>query len=84
MEKQKIHVENVPESFKEWIESLREIGYSIDIIINSSLIERVNVRIPDNGDWSDIEFGKIVMNSYVSHKEKVYKPYLMKNELVLL
>ena len=60
--------------FEKFLEQLRETGCNYEVIIEDGEITKLYVRIPDNGDWSDIRYGRILGSKMVCYKQKIYIP----------
>ena len=79
----KLRVVDNNKDFCKWLEQLKALGYTYEIVIESGNIQRVYVREDDNGDWSDIIYGRIYGSTHVSFKQRVFHPRMVKNKLII-
>ena len=78
----KIQINNMPDSFIDWIESLIKFGYGCEIVINDGEVNHVVVKMEDNGDWSDVKFGKVILSEGVRFKQRIFKPAIVNNKFI--
>lgn len=73
----KIQVSNLPQEFLLWLERVKIIGYQYEVLIDHGYVTHINVYEADNGDWSDVQFGKIMGSGLLAIKQKVFKPVIL-------
>ena len=61
------------EEFKQWLQQLKTLGFSYEIVIENGQIQRVYVREDDDGNWKNITFGRIYGSTYLSFKQRVFQ-----------
>jgi len=79
----KLRVTDENKEFRKWLSQLKELGFTYEIVIESGNIQRVYVREDDNGDWSNIVYGRIYGSTHVSFKQRVFHPRVVKNKLII-
>lgn len=72
-----------PAEFEQWLKSLEENNCAWEAIINEGYIMRVNVDVPDNGDWSDLEYGRVQGSGGLRFKQKVFQPAMLGNKFTV-
>lgn len=70
------------EEFEIFLERLRETGCSYEIVIEDGKITKLYVRIPDDGDWKPVRFGRIIGSKVVSYIQTVYLPRLVDGNFI--
>ena len=71
------------DDFLLWLEQLKEVGFSYEIIIENGAIQRIYVREDDDGNWGGILFGRIFGSAHLSFKQRVYQPRIVNNKLII-
>jgi hypothetical protein len=69
-EVQRITASDQPPAFTAWLKQLIGSGLRYEIIINDGLVTCVYVDEPDNGDLSDVKFGRVVGCGTDAFKQK--------------
>ena len=77
-----ITVKEKNKDFEAFLAQLRESGCSYEAVIVDGKITRLYVRIPDNGDWSDISYGRILGSKMLSYIEAVYLPRVVDGKFI--
>jgi hypothetical protein len=68
--------------FEEFLTRLRETNCSYEIVIEDGKVSKLYVRIPDNGDWSDLRYGRIFGSKMVSYKQTIYLPRVVDGKFI--
>jgi hypothetical protein len=79
----KLRVSDNNLEFMKWLEQLKALGFTYEVVIESGDIQRVYVREDDNGDWSNISYGRIYGSAHVSFKQRVFHPRVVRNKLII-
>jgi hypothetical protein len=79
----KLRVSDDNLEFKKWLEQLKGFGFTYEVVIESGDIQRVYVREDDNGDWSNIIYGRIYGSKHTSFKQRVFQPRVVNNKLII-
>lgn len=77
-----ITVKEKNKDFDEFLRQLREGGCSYEAVIADGKITRLYVRIPQRGDWSNVQFGRILGSKMVSYVEVVYLPRIVNGKFI--
>lgn len=75
--RERIKVNDLPSDFTRWINELKKAKLSFEIVVDNSFISHVYVMEPDNGDWNDLFFGRIIYSAGTSVRQNVYKPIII-------
>lgn len=70
------------EDFLLWLAQLRELGWTYEIVVEDGYIDKVHLRMPDDGDWSNVRFGRIIGSKVVCYKQMVYLPRLIEGKFI--
>lgn len=70
------------EDFEKFLEQLRETGCNYEVIIEDGKVTKLYVRIPDNGDWSDMKYGRILGSKVVCYKQTIYIPRVVDGKFI--
>ena len=65
-----------------WLEQVKAIGCSYEVVIENGEISRVYVRESDDGNWGTIEFGRVHGTKSLSFKERVFMPRLIGDKFI--
>ncbi len=68
--------------FEKFLAQLRETGCSYEVVIEDGKISKLYVRVPDNGNWSDIRYGRILGSKVVSYKQTIYIPRVVDGKFI--
>lgn len=79
----KLRVSDNNREFLKWLRQLKEFGFTYEVVIENGDIQRVYVREDDNGDWSNITYGRIYGSAHVSYKQRVFHPRVVKDKLII-
>ena len=77
MQSKKLLVRKDNPDFLKWIKSLEEKKLNFEIVIEKGLVNLVYVVEPDNGDWSNLLFGRVIYSAGTTVRQKIYKPVLI-------
>lgn len=69
--------------FKLWLNQLKTLGFSFEIVIEHGHIQRVYVREDDDGNWKHIQFGRIYGSPHLSFKQRVFHPRIVSDKLIV-
>lgn len=69
--------------FKLWLQQLKALGFTYEIVIEHGDIQRVYVREDDDGDWKHIQFGRVYGSTHLSFKQRVFHPRIVGNKLIV-
>ncbi len=79
---QKLSGKFVHPEFRLWLQRVVEIGCSYEVVIEDGQISRVYVRESDDGDWSNIDHGRIIGSKMLSFKQRVFMPRLLNGNFI--
>lgn len=73
--------------FNLWLSQVREMGWSCEIVVEGNRIDKIHVKMPaekdnSNGDWRDVEYGRIILSKVVSYKQKVFLPRIVDGKFI--
>jgi len=68
--------------FEKFLAQLRETGCSYEVVIEDGKVSKLYVRVPDNGNWSDIRYGRILGSKVVSYKQTIYIPRVVDGKFI--
>ena len=68
--------------FELFLERLRETDCSYELIIENGKITKVYVRLPDDGNWRQVRYGRILGSKMVSYIQTVYLPRLVDGNFI--
>jgi len=77
----KISVTNIPEEFLTWLKDQKKLG-QVEISISKGVINHLYVRVSDDGNWDDVQFGRIICSEDMSMKEFVRHPRLVNGTFI--
>jgi hypothetical protein len=82
-EVQNIKVNNQPVELKDWLKHIIDTDCRYEIAVHAGDITFIVVDEPhDGGDFSDLEFGRVVGTKTNAYKQKIYKPALVNGVFV--
>ena len=70
------------DEFEIFLERLRETGCSYEVVVEDGKITKLYVRIPDDGNWKPLRFGRIIGSKVVSYIQTVYLPRLVDGNFI--
>lgn len=76
----RININHIPVEFHAWIDELVSEGMGCEIVINNDEINHVVVKRSDDGDWSGIHFGKVIVTENIRYVQQIYKPAIVDNK----
>jgi len=79
----KLRVSDNNREFLKWLMQLKAMGFTYEVVIENGDIQRVYVREDDNGDWSNITYGRIYGSAHVSYKQRVFQPRIVEDKLII-
>ena len=79
----KLRVSDNNREFLKWLMQLKAMGFTYEVVIENGDIQRVYVREDDNGDWSNITYGRIYGSADVSYKQRVFQPRIVEDKLII-
>jgi hypothetical protein len=65
-----------------FLKRLIETGCSYEVAIEDGKITNIYVRIPDNGDWSEVRYGRILGSKVVSYIQTTYRPRIVDGNFI--
>ena len=68
--------------FEKFLAQLRETGCSYEVVIEDGKVSKLYVRVPDNGNWSGIRYGRILGSKVVSYKQTIYIPRVVDGKFI--
>jgi len=77
-----ISVKKRNKEFDDFLERLIQTGCSYEAVIENGNVTKLYVRIPDNGNWSDIRYGRILGSKVVSYKQTIYIPRIVDGKFI--
>ncbi len=77
-----LHVEEIPVEFTDWLNLQVSEGKYVEVVISKKYVISVNVKEPDNGDWSTMEYGTIAGSNGLWFKQNVYHPAIVLGKFV--
>jgi len=77
-----ISVKKRNKEFDDFLERLIQTGCSYEAVIENGNVTKLYVRIPDNGDWSDMRYGRILGSKVVSYKQTIYIPRIVDGKFI--
>lgn len=80
---EKIMASKKCDEFVLWLNQLKEVGFSYEIVIENGAIQRVYVREDDDGNWGNILFGRVFGSAHLSFKQRVYQPRIVNDKLII-
>ena len=80
--KQKLSAKYVHPDFRIWLERVIEVGCNYEVVIEGGEISRVYVREPDDGDWGNIDHGRIIGSKMLKFKQRVFMPRLINGNFI--
>ncbi len=83
MKPERLPASNPGEEFLDWLERIKQFGFSYEIVIEDCFIQRVYVREDDDGDWKGIQYGRVFGTSHLSFKQRVYQPRIVNDKLII-
>ncbi len=77
-----ISVKKRNKEFDDFLERLIQTGCSYEAVIENGNVTKLYVRIPDNGDWKDLKYGRILGSKVVSYKQTIYIPRIVDGKFI--
>lgn len=77
-----ISVEKRNKEFDDFLTRLRETGCSYEAVVENGNITKLYVRIPDDGNWKDLKYGRILGSKVVSYKQTIYIPRIVDGKFI--
>jgi hypothetical protein len=68
--------------FNLFLKRLRETGCSYEVVVEDGKITKLYVRVPDDGNWKRVKFGRIIGSKMVSYIQTVYLPRLVDGNFI--
>lgn len=78
----KLSVAQPGKDFQTWLDRVIAVGCSYEIVIEKGEISRVYVKEGDDGDWSNIEHGRVFGTKVLSFKQRVFMPRLVDGKFI--
>lgn len=78
-----IEASKKPREFDEWLFSIETNCWMFEVVINEGYIMKVLVHQPDNGDWSDVEYGRVEGSNGLRYKQKVFQPAILGDKFIV-
>ena len=79
----KIDIRNLPEEFKKWLDELLARHANYEMVVSKYKITHVYVRYPDDGNWNDLKYGRVVVSNNIRYKQIVYKPAIVGDKVYI-
>jgi hypothetical protein len=77
-----ITVDNVHPELRTFLERLRLTGCTYELVIENGNIDKIHIKMPDDGNWKDIRYGRIIGSKMVAYKQKVVLPRIIDGKFI--